>query len=86
MAVVAVIRALHESLQFWYIVRVSKVNDINCNIVPLKTLAKVLALSKIFFDRVSHEDNYTLALLLVHPVLEWQLANFYGVEEAGEAV
>lgn len=86
MAVVAVIRALHKSLELWYIVRVGKVNDINCNIVSFKALSKVLALSKIFFDRVSNEDNDTLALLLVHPVLERQLTDFYGVEEAGEAV
>lgn len=81
MTVARVVRRSDKSLKLGHIFRIGKIDNINRHIVSLKSLAKVLALLESFGERVAHESDHALPLLLVHAVLEAQLPNLHRSEK-----
>jgi len=69
-AQVAIIRSVNESLKFWHILWVRKVDDVDVDSISLETLAQLLASCLILFNWMSNEDDDPLLLVLVHAVLE----------------
>jgi hypothetical protein len=74
-AVVTVVGTLDKGLQLRHVIRMSKVDDIDCNIVQSQPLAQAFTLGEFFFNRVTNEYNNPLALRLVHSVLERKLSD-----------
>jgi len=68
--VVTVVGSFNQCLQLRDIVCVGKVDDVNRNIVSLKSFTQVNKLRCLFFDRVANEDDNSLALTFVNAMFE----------------
>ena len=68
-------------LKFRDVFRMSKVNDINSNIVSLHSDSEFLKLSLSLLQRMPNEDNNSLSLCLVLSVLQAELSNFDCIEK-----
>ena len=70
MASVTVVCSIDQSLQLWNIVRMGKVDNVDVDVVSLKTLAEFLTGSFILFNWMANENDYSLPLILVHSMLQ----------------
>ena len=81
MTVVAVVGALDQGFKLRHVVRVRKIDNVNGNVVPLKTFAQVLTLTDVLLDWVTNEDNDALALGLIHTMLKRELGDLDSVKK-----
>ena len=70
MTIVVLVCSIDQGLQFRYIVRVGKVDNINGNVVLSKALAKSLKLHLLLLEWVTAENDDSRLRVLVHTMFQ----------------
>ena len=86
MRVSIAVGSIDHCLKLRDVLRVSKINDIDSDIVSLHSDTEFLELCFRLLKWVPDEDNNSLSLTLVLSMLQAQLRNFDGVEKVGLTV
>ena len=70
MTLIAIVCSFNKSFEFWHIIWVCKVNDVNIDVISLESLTKLFTSSLVFFNWMTNKDDDSLSLIFVHTMLQ----------------
>ena len=82
MTLITIICSFNKSFELWHIIWVCKVDDVNIDVISLKSLSKLFTGGLVFFNWMTNKDDDSLSLIFVHAMLQRQLCDF----DCGEKV
>jgi len=70
MALITIVCRINKCFEFWYIIWVGKVDNIDINVVSFQSLSKLFTCCLIFFNGMTNEYNDSLSLVFVHTMFQ----------------